>query len=146
MHQQRRTLLLVDGDIHRAERLAARLSGATFDIRFADNGAVGLLRAHDRHPDAIITAADLPVLDGYRMIDALRSQSQTCGIPVILLTEGNSPSELARGWTSGADLCIPRIGGEAEVGTILNRALPGIRQWEKAPQRERSSPEASLVS
>src|ERR1051325_3499417 len=67
MHQQRRQLLLVDGDVHRAQRLAGRLSGWDFDVRIAENGATGLLKAHERRPDVVVASADLPILDGFRM-------------------------------------------------------------------------------
>ena len=133
----RRGLLLVDGDITRAERLAHRLSSLDFEIRTADNGATALLMAHERRPEVVVTSAETPILDGYRMLDALRSQPQTCDIPVILITEGNSQGELARAWGSGADLCIPRIQGEADVLATLHRALIGIAQWER-PAAERA--------
>jgi DNA-binding response OmpR family regulator len=140
MHQQKGLLLLVDGDTHRAERLAGRLSNLDFEVRVADNGATGLLQAFERRPAAVIVAADVPILDGYRLLDALQSQPQTCDIPAILITEGCSHAELARGWNAGADLCIPRSHGEADVLATLHRALTGIRHWN-CPHTE-----ATLVS
>jgi len=140
IHQQRGLLLLVDGDVSRAERLAGRLSGTDFDIRIADNGALALLKAHERRPDVVVTSADLPILDGFRMLEALRSQPQTCDVPVILLIDGNSQPDLIRGWNAGADLCIPRVHGEADVLATLHRALTGVRQWTVSPS------EAALVS
>lgn len=134
MQQQRSTVLLVDGDMPRAERLSSRLTSLGFEVRLADNGATGLLKVHERRPDAVLIAAELPILDGFRMLDALRSQTQTCDIPAILLTEGNSNRELAQGWSAGADLCIPRSHGEAEVLSTLQRALFGLRHWEPSPQ------------
>lgn len=134
MQQPRGTVLLVDGDVPRAERLSSRLTSLGFEVRLADNGAMGLLKVHERRPDAVLIAAELPILDGYRMLDALRSQAQTCDIPAILLTEGNSNRELAQGWSAGADLCIPRSHGEAEVVSTLQRALMGLRHWEPVPQ------------
>lgn len=135
MHQQHGLLLLVDGDRNRAERMARRLSGLGFQVAIATNGAEGLLMAHERRPDVVVTAAEMPILDGYRMLDALRSQPQTCDLPVILITDGSSHEELARGWTSGADLCVPRNQGEADVLATLHRALSGFRGGEK-PLRE----------
>lgn len=134
MHRQRGVLLLVDGDLHRAERLAHRLAHLELDIEIADNGAVGLLKAHEIQPDAVVAATDMPVLDGYRMLDALRSQPATRDLPVILITDGNSQEELVKGWTAGADLCIPRSQGEADILATLHRALSCHRGWEHQPQ------------
>lgn len=135
MQQEPGTLLLVDGDLRRAERLAGRLSGLGFEPEYVENGAAALLKAHDTRPDVVVLAAEMPVLDGFRTLDALRSTPQTCDIPVILITEGNSPQELSRGWNAGADLCIPRNHGEADVLATLYRALSNMRANE-APQRE----------
>jgi CheY-like chemotaxis protein len=126
MHQRRRLLLLVDHEMSRAERLARRLAHLNYDVQMADNGASGLLKAHDLHPDVVIAAADLPVLDGYRMLDALRSKPQTHEIPVLILTDGNRQEEVAQAWQAGADLCIPLNQGEADVLATLHRALTSI--------------------
>jgi PleD family two-component response regulator len=123
MHQRKGLMLLVDGEVGRAERLAKRLAHLDFEIRLADNGATALLMAHEERPDVIISAAELPILDGYRMLDALRSKRETHQAPVLLITEGSTQDEIARGWMAGADLCIPRNQGEADVLATLHRAL-----------------------
>jgi CheY-like chemotaxis protein len=126
MHQRRRLLLLVDNELARAERFARRLAHLDYDVQIADNGASALLKAHELRPDVVITAADLPVLDGYRMLDALRSKPQTMELPVLILTDGNRQEEVARAWQAGADLCIPLNQGEADVLATLHRALSSI--------------------
>lgn len=126
MHQRRRLLLLVDHEVARAERLARRLAHLDFDVQVADNGATALLKAHERHPDVVITTAEMPILDGYQMLQALRSKQQTHEIPVLILTDGNRQEEIARAWEAGADLCVPLNQGEADVLATLHRALMSI--------------------
>lgn len=123
MHQRRGTLLLVDGEVKRAQKLAKRLDHLEFEVLVAEDGATALLTAHETIPDVVISAAELPVLDGCRMLNALKSKPETNHIPVILITEGSSQEEIARGWTAGADLCIPRNQGEADLLATLHRAL-----------------------
>lgn len=123
MRQPGNRLLLVDADRGRAERLARRLAGLSLEIELAENGAEALLRVHARRPDVIVTTAELPVLNGFLMLEGLRSQPATADVPVILLTEGYGHEELARGWKAGADLCIPRQHGDADVLATLHRAL-----------------------
>jgi PleD family two-component response regulator len=126
MHRQQRTALLVDGDHSRAERLAHRLAPLHFQVQFASDGATALLKAHSCRPDVVITAAELPVMDGYLLLEALQSKAETCRIPVILITEGSGQDELARGWKAGADMCVPRSNGEADVVATLHRALTSL--------------------
>jgi len=127
MHQHRGLLLLVDGEVTRAERLAKRLAHLEFDIHVVDDGATALLKVHALHPDVVVSATDLPILDGYRMLEALRSRPETRDVPVLLITEDSSGENVTRGWTAGADLCIPRTQGEADVLATLHRALTGVR-------------------
>jgi PleD family two-component response regulator len=135
-----RTVLLVDGDLTRAEKLARRLGGLNLDLRIAPDGATGLLQAHQVRPDAVVVDAAAPILDGFRFLDALRSQPHTRDIAVILITEGQSHDELARGWINGADLCIPRNHSEADVLATLHRALsePMIRPSDRRREHARA--------
>jgi PleD family two-component response regulator len=130
--QQSGSLLLVDGDEARAERLAHRLGGMGFHVHLAHDGATGLLKAHELDPAAIVLTAELPVLDGYRMLDALRSRLETRDVPAILITDRASPEALARGWKAGADLCIPREQGEVDLLATLYRALGGLLPADSA--------------
>ena len=123
MHQRRRTILLVDGQRRRAERLAHRLADLGFDLQVADNGATGLLKAHDRMPDVVIAASRMEIPDGYQMLEALRCKPQTRDIPVILMAEESDREDLVRGWNSGADFCITRGQDEVETVATLRRAL-----------------------
>lgn len=140
MHQRNRVLLLVDSEVARAERLAKRLAYLEYDVRVSHNGAAGLLRVYDLRPQVVIVAADMPILDGFQMLQALRSKVPTRDLPVILLTDGNSQDELVKGWQAGADLCVPLNQGEADVLATLHRALssvgadvPAARELTAAP-------------
>ena len=126
MLQRNRVLLLVDNEVARAERLAKRLAYLDYDVRVSHNGAAGLLRVYELRPQVVIVAADMPILDGFLMLQALRAKVPTKDLPVILLTEGNSQEELVKGWQAGADLCVPLNQGEADVLATLHRALSSV--------------------
>jgi len=132
MHQREGLLLLVDGEVPRAESLARRLAHMGYRVQVADNGATGLLRVHELRPEVVVAAADLPILDGYLMLEALRKDPRTCHTQVILITEDAGQEELARGWKAGADLCVPRNDGEATLLTVLNRTFGSTCHRESA--------------
>jgi CheY-like chemotaxis protein len=123
MYQQRVTILLVDGNIERVSRFAERLRHLNFQVEVATNGAVGLLKAHESRPDVVVAAAELPILDGYRMTDGLRSKPHTAEVPVILITESGSDEELARGWKCGVDFCLRWDQRDGEVLSALHQVL-----------------------
>ena len=140
MHQQRELLLLVDGDVSRAERLASRLSHLHYHVQTAHDGATALLKAHELRPSVVVATTEMPVLDGFRMLDALRNSPLTQDIPVILLMDDCDHEQMAKGWRVGADLCIPRTGSDADVLATLHRAL------RDSPERESLAHRLALAS
>ncbi len=115
--------MLVDSDSARAERIARRLASLGLRVQLADNGALGLLRAHELLPSAIIAAADLPILDGLGMLEALRKRPTRQPIQFVLVCENASHEELARAWRAGVDLCASHANGDDELIATLQRAL-----------------------
>jgi CheY-like chemotaxis protein len=57
-------------------------------IQTAATGRDGLQAVLDQQPDLILLDADLPDMDGYGLLVAMRSQAETSRFPVILLTRG----------------------------------------------------------
>jgi two-component system, cell cycle response regulator len=56
------------------------------EILEAENGSVGLAKAQSDQPDLILLDYNMPVLDGYQTLEALKKDAATRGIPVIMLT------------------------------------------------------------
>ena len=78
----KRSILLVDDDHDTLDLLEV--------ILFKDyellNGFEGLSRAQQEHPDLVITDIMMPVMDGIKLINSLRHQPETAGIPVVAIT------------------------------------------------------------
>ena len=54
----------------------------------ADNGAKGLELARITHPDLIISDVMMPLLDGYALLGALRSEPELAQTTVVLVSAG----------------------------------------------------------
>jgi CheY-like chemotaxis protein len=54
----------------------------------ADNGAKGLALARATHPDLIISDIMMPLLDGYALLSALRSEPDLAQTTVVLVSAG----------------------------------------------------------
>jgi CheY-like chemotaxis protein len=57
-----------------------------FDVETAPDGASGLERARQSHPDLVVTDSLMPGLDGLGLLKALKADPTTQTIPVIVLT------------------------------------------------------------
>lgn len=74
-----------------------------FEIVVAENGQIGLEAAKRDLPPVIVTDCHMPVMDGVAMVEALRADSRTQDISILMLTSGNSIEDETRALSAGAD-------------------------------------------
>ena len=97
-HERRRVLVAEDNEINR--ELIDSLLGDTFDLEFADNGALApdAVRRHQNETpfDAMLMDCRMPEMDGYEATRAIRSGidgiTQT-KLPIIALTANAMPAD-----------------------------------------------------
>jgi threonine synthase len=82
-----RDILIMD-DTPEASRLLRRILQAygTFNVREAENGRIGLDLVYQRPPDLILLDLMMPEMDGFEVLDALKSDKDLGKIPVIVVT------------------------------------------------------------
>ncbi len=73
------------------------------EMRFAEDGLIGLDAARAGVPDVIILDIGLPGLDGWEVLSQLRSDSRTLDIRVLVLTAHAQPEMADRAAAGGAD-------------------------------------------
>lgn len=92
------TILVVDDDQNMRELLRIHLVNAGYDVTVAEDGLKAGYDILRRRPDLIISDVNMPHLDGFEFIAAVRQEAQYRGIPVIFLTTA------AEGEPRGRDL------------------------------------------
>ena len=95
-------MLFVEDDASVAQmyRLKLELDGYTVDV--AGDGLSALERARSEHPDIIFLDIRLPKLDGLSVLEQLRADPATAGIPVVILSNWNEKELVERGIRLGA--------------------------------------------
>ena len=81
--------ILIIEDNPDAARLISRIlqtRGNKYDIKLAFNGSQGLQMVRESRPDLIITDIMMPDIDGFQVIEAIKSDDDLRAIPVIVLT------------------------------------------------------------
>ena len=73
------------------------------EMHFAEDGLIGLEAARASVPDVIILDIGLPGLDGWEVLSQLRSNSDTFGVRVLVLTAHAQPEMADRAAAGGAD-------------------------------------------
>ena len=84
-----------DADIRKVTSLAlSRLGG--MEVVDASNGLDGIAAAFAAMPDAILLDVMMPGMDGPAVLERLKAEALTAGIPVIFLTAKAMTAEVAR--------------------------------------------------
>ncbi len=82
-----------------------RLEG--FAVASAADGRAGLQAALDNPPDAILSDVNMPHMDGYQLLAAVRANAALDATRVVLLTAEVAPAVAARGG-SAPDACLAK--------------------------------------
>ncbi|MGQ2981673.1 MAG: protein kinase domain-containing protein [Polaromonas sp.] len=74
-----------------------------FDTVAAVDGEAGLAQARARAPDLIISDVNMPGMDGFALLAAVRADGELATTPFVLLTALDDRGSMRRGMTTGAD-------------------------------------------
>lgn len=96
-------VLVIDDspEVNRLVGETLQLNG--YDVRIAEDGVEGVELAQSYIPDLILCDVNMPRLDGYATLTALRQQSTTAAIPFIFLTGVSEKANIRQGMELGAD-------------------------------------------
>lgn len=97
------TILIVDDEASIRELLKFNLQKEGYHVLEAETGTDGLSIAKNEKPDLVVLDLMLPGLDGLEICRNLKSQQNTAGIPIIMLTAKNEEIDKIIGLELGAD-------------------------------------------
>jgi CheY-like chemotaxis protein len=135
-----RRILVIDDQPSIRGVLQVALEEAGADVWAAGDGASALLLLESALPDLIVLDLEMPTMDGWAVVDALRATRRTAAIPVLLVSAGKDYSSFTRARTLGvaAFLSKPyRLGEVVETG---RRILDGARPLQGQAVAEHEGP------
>lgn len=95
-------ILAVDGSRTMRDMLRISLTGAGMIVATAEDGLHGLEILKEFRPDAIISDVNMPRLDGFGFIEAVRKIDRLRATPILMLTTESAPELKARARIAGA--------------------------------------------
>ncbi|MDJ1007086.1 MAG: response regulator [Paracoccaceae bacterium] len=96
------SVLAVDDSRTMRDMLRLALVEAGMDAHLAEDGQDGLEVLDQLKPDAIITDINMPRLDGFGFIDAVRGIDRLRNIPILVLTTESAEELKAKARRAGA--------------------------------------------
>jgi CheY-like chemotaxis protein len=116
-------VLLIEDDEFAAEMYRLRLVADGYTVVVGQDGEEGLRMATDENPDFIYLDLRLPGLDGFEVLERLRSDPATRHIPVIILSNYGEPELRERGLKLGAlEFLVKADTTPAQLSTRVERS------------------------
>jgi chemotaxis protein histidine kinase CheA/ActR/RegA family two-component response regulator len=102
----RKSILVVDDSLPTREIESEILSSEGYMVDTAADGAQAFKAAKGKHYDLICTDLNMPVMDGFMLIENLKKNEELSGIPVIVITSIANEQEMQRALSLGASKYI----------------------------------------
>lgn len=95
-------IVIVEDDTFLAGMYSTRLSTEGYTVLMASDGQAGLDMITKEKPDIILLDIILPEMDGFSVLQKIKSQEAVKNTPVILLTNLGQKADVERGMELGA--------------------------------------------
>jgi two-component system cell cycle response regulator len=99
------------------------LEAAGYEVIEAVDGEKALASAIEHQPDVVLLDIEMPVMDGYETVQALKADPVTADIPVVFLTGRVGADDLARALKLGGHDYLRKPPEAAELLARVNAAL-----------------------
>jgi DNA-binding response OmpR family regulator len=99
----KRRILLADDDPGLRRLIGTTLGTEDFELLHATDGEEALAIARQQRPELVLLDVNMPKLDGFEVCRSLKSDAETAGIKVVMLTARGADVDRAKGREAGAD-------------------------------------------
>ena len=117
-------ILVVEDDSFLLQMYTTKLETENFEVLTALSGGEALRVVEKEHPSLILLDLNLPEVDGFTVLEELKSKDETKDIPVIVLTNFSNKEDINRCLDLGAaDYLIKAHFVPAEVIEKVKKVL-----------------------
>lgn len=124
MNGKKRKLLIVEDDKMIGSMYRTKLEQDGFIVLAAEDGSQGLEMAIRDKPDLIMLDVIMPQLDGFSVLQELRTNASTKQTPIIMLTNLGTDEDKAKGQKLGAtDYIVKANLTPSQVSELIKKYL-----------------------
>ncbi len=126
-------ILVADGDPKNLQILRESLEAASFGVVLAADGMQAWQKCRDDAPDLVLAEVNLPKLDGFQLLEKLKSDAITSSIPLVFLTNRREIQDRVRSLRGGVkDYMIKPL----HVKEVIARIRMILRRMERVKEDE----------
>jgi len=119
-------LLVVEDSLIARDLERTILESAGFQVEVALDGLDALEKLGTGDYDLVITDIEMPRMDGFELLERIRAQERTRGLPVIVVTNREKAEDKRRGMELGADAYILKASfNQASLLETIQRLIGG---------------------
>lgn len=101
-------ILIIDDEPNIVISLQFLMERAGYQVQVANDGEAGLAMVRAQPPDLIVLDVMMPKLDGFGVLEAIRTDPALAGVRVLMLTAKGREAEQRKGLELGADAYMPK--------------------------------------
>lgn len=117
------TVLAVDDSPTMRRLVTKALSEFGFEVHVAEDGVHGLEVLETCDPDVIITDINMPRLDGFGFVEAVRSGERGAKLPILALTTETASELRQRARAAGATGWIVKPFDKDKLAAVIRRVV-----------------------
>lgn len=105
---RRKRVLVVDDSLTTRTLEATILEASGYEIETAPNGEAAWELLQQRGADLVVSDIEMPRMDGFQLVEAIRHSDRFRALPVVLVTALESERDRTRGLALGASAYLPK--------------------------------------
>jgi len=118
------TILFVEDTTEQRDLVVMFLGMNGYRVEVANNGIEGLAQARKLRPDLILLDLGMPKMDGYQMMEELRTDEELKDTPVVVISAWTAAKHRKQAETAGADDFISKPFELTHILTMVQRYVP----------------------
>jgi two-component system chemotaxis response regulator CheY len=120
------TVLAIDDSRTMRSMVRRALDAAGFTCEVAEDGVEGVRRFGELRPDVVITDINMPRMDGFGVIEAIRKDPANRAVPILVLTTETAAEFKARARTAGATGWIVKPFDDQSLVQVVRRVTGAV--------------------
>jgi DNA-binding response OmpR family regulator len=116
-------ILVVDDEVNIRRLVEIHLRHAGYRVTTACDGNDALAKLRADRPDLLVSDVIMPHMDGFELLKRLKADSDTAGIPVVMLTVKALNGDIFEGWQSGVHYYLTKPFSPTELLAAVKQGL-----------------------